>query len=55
MAGTTIVISERRIQAIYKAIEGLFEADTPGKIADERFTKMTDTAKRSKKTAAARS
>ncbi len=33
--------SERRIQAIDKAIEGLFEANISGKITDERFTKMT--------------
>ena len=33
--------SERRIQAIDKAIEGLFEANISGKITDEWFTKMT--------------
>ena len=37
----TISASERRIQAIDKAIEGLFEANISGKITDERFTKMT--------------
>ena len=37
----TISTSERRIQAIDKAIEGLFEANISGKITDERFTKMT--------------
>ena len=37
----TITASERRIQAIDKAIEGLFEANLTGKITDERFTKMT--------------
>lgn len=36
-----ISTSERRIQAIDKAIEGLFEANISGKITDERFTKMT--------------
>lgn len=36
-----ITTSERRIQAIDKAIEGLFEANISGKITDERFTKMT--------------
>ena len=36
----TIATSERRIQAIGKAIEGLFEANISGKITDERFTKM---------------
>ena len=37
----TISTSERRIQAIDKAIEGLFEANISGKITDERFAKMT--------------
>ena len=37
----TISASERRIQAIDKAIEGLFEANISGKITDERFAKMT--------------
>lgn len=37
----TISTNERRIQAIDKAIEGLFEANISGKITDERFTKMT--------------
>ena len=37
----TISTSERRIQAIDKAIEGLFEANLTSKITDERFTKMT--------------
>ena len=37
----TISTSERCIQAIDKAIEGLFEANISGKITDERFTKMT--------------
>lgn len=36
-----ITTSERRIQAIDKAIEGLFEANISGKITDERFAKMT--------------
>lgn len=36
-----ITTSERRIQAIDRAIEGLFEANISGKITDERFTKMT--------------
>ena len=36
-----ISTSERRIQVIDKAIEGLFEANISGKITDERFTKMT--------------
>ncbi len=33
--------SERRIKAIGKAIEGLFEANISGKITDGRFVKMT--------------
>ena len=37
----TISTSERRIQAIDKALEGLFEANISGKITDERFAKMT--------------
>lgn len=37
----TISTSERRIQTIDKAIEGLFEANISGKITDERFAKMT--------------
>lgn len=37
----TISTSERRIQAIDKAIEGVFEANISGKITDERFAKMT--------------
>ena len=37
----TISASERRIQVIDKAIEGLFEANISGKITDERFAKMT--------------
>lgn len=37
----TIATSERRIQAIDKAIEELFEANISGKITDERFVKMT--------------
>lgn len=37
----SIIASERRIKAIDKAIEGLFEANISGKITDERFMKMT--------------
>lgn len=37
----TIATNERRIKAIDKAIEGLFEANISGKITDERFVKMT--------------
>ena len=45
----TISTSERRIQAIDKAIEGLFEANISGKITDERFTKMTANYKKEQK------
>ena len=45
----TISTNERRIQAIDKAIEGLFEANISGKITDERFTKMTANYKKEQK------
>ncbi len=45
----TISTSERRIQAIDKAIEGLFEANISGKITDERFAKMTANCEKEQK------
>ena len=45
----TIATSERRIKAIDKAIEELFEANISGKITDERFMKMTANYEREQK------
>ena len=45
----TIATSERRIKAIDKAIEELFEANISGKITDARFMKMTANYEREQK------